>query len=70
VVLFQLNRKGDAIVSAKVLERRHPEFRSPSTGTVMGDEFHYIARRGKLNRAGADSSSALVLRLPLHQLCA
>jgi hypothetical protein len=68
MMLFRLNAAGDSIVGGEILERQHPAYQAPSTGTIVGRDFHYIAARSRA-RTAADSSSALVLRLPLGGRC-
>lgn len=41
VVSFQLS--GDNIIAFKTLEANHADFLEPTTGTIIGDEFYFIA---------------------------
>lgn len=43
VVRFRLNGAMDAVERADVLESRHPQFDVPTTGTIAGDRFRFIA---------------------------
>ena len=66
IAAFRLNARGDSIVALETLERSHPAYGFPATGTIVGDTLHYIARRRPAQPpAAGDTTSALVLRLPL-----
>lgn len=43
VVRFQLDKNGEMVTSVKVLSGHHPSFAMPTTGTIVGDEFYFIA---------------------------
>lgn len=43
VVRFYLNDAGDRVVKAEVLESNHPLYNMPTTGTLVGKDFYYIA---------------------------
>jgi sugar lactone lactonase YvrE len=64
IAAFRLSASGDSIVSVTTLERSHPAFAAPATGTIVNDTLHYIARR-RPSRVTGDTTSALVLRLPV-----
>ena len=64
VMRFRLNASGDSIVGGAAIERQHAAYQAPSTGTIVGRELHFIAARERRATA-TDSSSALVLRVPL-----
>lgn len=40
---FYLNEEGDSVVRADILEMNNPELNVPTTGTIAGDTFYYIA---------------------------
>lgn len=67
IVAFRLER--GAAVSVRDLERGRPDFRGPTTGTLVGDTLFYIANAqlGPFDprRAGGALAPVLVLRLPL-----
>ena len=43
VCRFYLNPQGDAVEHLEILDARHPHFDFPTTGTIAGKAFHYIA---------------------------
>jgi hypothetical protein len=55
VVRYRLSGTGDRIVSASVLERGQPLINEPTTGTLVGSRFYYIANSqyGRLDERGA-----------------
>ena len=67
---------GHRITEVRPLERRHPAHDVPTTGTLAGDTFHYIAN-SQLGRLGSNGvltpatskRGTVVLRLPLHAAC-
>jgi DNA-binding beta-propeller fold protein YncE len=74
VVAVRLDYSADAVpivACAVVLERRHPAYVIPTTGTLVGSDLYYVAnselrrldRRGKLTST-KDSSHTTILRLP------
>ncbi|MBU1065037.1 SMP-30/gluconolactonase/LRE family protein, partial [bacterium] len=54
VVRFHLNENMNEVVSIEVLESYNPEFETPTTGAIAGNEFYYIANAqlGKIDRDG------------------
>ncbi|MBC6991657.1 SMP-30/gluconolactonase/LRE family protein [Hymenobacter sp. BT491] len=72
VVQFLLSPNGDTVQTQQVLEANRPEYRIPTTGTLHGNEFWYIANsqlraideRGKLRR-NTELLNPTVLRLKL-----
>jgi sugar lactone lactonase YvrE/dienelactone hydrolase len=54
VVRLFLNREGDRVTSARVVEAFNPLFEIPTTGVLVGDELFYIANSQlrKVNDAG------------------
>ena len=72
VVRFRLDKKGEAIASAEVLERNLPEYLGPAQGTLSGSDFIYIAN-SQLNFLDPKTDAfpedkaqpTIVLRLPL-----
>ena len=72
IVAFRLSPTGDAIVSAKTLERGDPRMSSPTEGVVAGDTLYFIAnsQQGSFDAAGRiwpDSrlTNTVVLQLAL-----
>ncbi|MDF2775966.1 MAG: SMP-30/gluconolactonase/LRE family protein, partial [Geminicoccaceae bacterium] len=55
VVRYRLSGAGDRIVSGAVLERGQPLINEPTTGTIVGSRFYYIANSqyGRLDERGA-----------------
>ena len=43
VVRFYLNDNSDGISGAEIIEMNNQYFQEPTTGTIVGDEFYYIA---------------------------
>ena len=43
VCRFQLNRKGDGVKDVEILEANNPELDIPTTGSIVDDDFYYIA---------------------------
>lgn len=43
IVRYYLSKKRDRIERAEILEANHKLFNQPTTGTIVGDEFYYIA---------------------------
>lgn len=43
VTLYTLNKAQDTLVGFKIIDRAHPAFNEPTIGTLVGDEFYYIA---------------------------
>jgi Tetratricopeptide repeat len=43
VIEFQLNPQGDAVIGFEVLEARTPETTFPTSGTIVGRQFYFIA---------------------------
>jgi sugar lactone lactonase YvrE len=64
VARLQLSPAGDSVAKIETLEVHHPTFQQPTTGTVVGQDFYYIANaqlqlfRG-MYRNGAYDKSAL-----------
>ncbi|MFH1250453.1 MAG: hypothetical protein V1715_05055, partial [bacterium] len=54
VVRFHLNENMNEVVSIEVLESYNPEFETPTTGAIAGNEFYYIANAqlAKIDRDG------------------
>ena len=74
VVRFVLDRTGWRVLRAEVLERAHPAYRSPTTGTIVRDSLYYIANPGwdRLDDNGRvkpaeNPSPTVILRLPLRR---
>ncbi len=53
IMKFDLNKTMDAVVKATVLESQNPLYNIPTTGTIVGDEFYFIAN-SQLRSFGAD----------------
>jgi hypothetical protein len=69
---FELDASGTRVISARVLESRHPRMQDPTTGVIVDDELWYIANS---NIAGFNHAeqiptreewgTVLILRVPL-----
>jgi SMP-30/Gluconolactonase/LRE-like region len=71
VVRFALNTGGNEIVAIQILERRNPFFDGITTGTVVGNQFYYVANsqvdkvvNGKI-KAGAKLDPLRILAITL-----
>jgi hypothetical protein len=53
ILQFHLNEARDAIVATDVLEANNPLFQEPTSGTVVGDTYIYIAN-SQWNRFDAE----------------
>ncbi len=69
---LKLSEEGLSIESTRVLEKAHPEFDEPTLGTVVGNEFHYVANSQWPSLAddggvkdGYELRPPTILRLPL-----
>lgn len=77
VLRLDLAADGSRITGAEVLERRHPEYRDPTTGVVVGDTLFYIANSqfsrlspdGQSVASEPDPSGTVILALPLGGRC-
>jgi hypothetical protein len=75
VVRFVLDPSGWRVVRAEVLERAHPAYRYPTTGTIVRDSLYYVANpawdrledNGNVKPAETPSPT-VILRLPLRRL--
>ena len=74
VVRLVLDRTGWRVLRADVLERAHPAYRSPTTGTIIRDSLYYVANPGwdRLEDNGNVKpaevpSPTVILRLPLRR---
>lgn len=56
IIKFELNKSMDAVVKATVLESQNPLYNIPTTGTIVDDEFYFIANSQLQN---FDSSGAI-----------
>lgn len=43
IARFYMDEKCDSVTKVKILESYNPDFNIPTTGTIIGDEFYYIA---------------------------
>ncbi len=57
VVQFRLERSGERVGSARVIESRNPDFQIPTTGAVVGSDFFYLANT-QLETLGEDGKLA------------
>jgi sugar lactone lactonase YvrE len=70
VTAFSLSEDGTEIISARILAMNLPEFDEPTLGTVVGDDFYFVAN-SHWNRFDANNSlpqgltGPIVLRIPL-----
>lgn len=72
VAAFRLAADGGSIIASRVLARNLPQFDEPTLGTIVGDDFLFVAN-SHWNRFGADNSlpeglsEPLVLKVSLRQ---
>jgi sugar lactone lactonase YvrE len=70
---FQLDDTGCRVESLRVLESHNPQFRIPTTGAIVGNDFYYLAN-SQLESLGDDGQLApgarlddvLILKTPLN----
>jgi len=70
VVTFSLSGNGLSITGSRTLARNLPEFDEPTLGTVVGDDFYFIAnshwnRFDRNNNLPDGLSNPLILKVPL-----
>jgi hypothetical protein len=72
VARFRLSTGGERVTASEVLAARHPDFRAPTTGVIVGREFWFIANSqiDRLDKKGglpplATLAGPIVLRVPL-----
>ncbi len=73
VAEFRLDHTGYRVESLRVLESHNPQFRIPTTGAVVGNDFYYLAN-SQLENLGDDGQLApgarlddvLILKTPLN----
>jgi hypothetical protein len=70
VVTFSLSDNGLSITGSRTLARNLPEFDEPTLGTVVGDDFYFIAnshwnRFDRNNNLPDGLSNPLILKVPL-----
>lgn len=72
VAAFELDESGTKVVSARVLESRHPRMKDPTTGVIVDGEFWYIANSNIAGFNHAEQTptreewgTVLILRVPL-----
>lgn len=73
VAQFRLDNTGYRVESLRVLESHNPQFRIPTTGAIVGNDFYYLANSqleslrddGRLT-PGARLVDVLVLKTPLN----
>jgi len=55
VVRFHLNKDLDEVARIEILESYNPDFENPTTGTIVGENFYYIANAqlAKISQDGA-----------------
>jgi len=72
VALFRLNPSGEGVEAVRIIESRNPDFRTPTTGAIVGSELFYLANT-QLTDLGDDEKLApgarlrdvLILKAPL-----
>jgi len=70
VVVFTLSDDGLSITASRTLARNLPEFDEPTLGTIVGDDFYFIAnshwnRFDRNNKLPDGLSHPLILKVPL-----